>query len=139
MAENNTATFPAAFSKQQTEAEETSIVEHNNSGCLPDFQFSLIESEYDEGLIIPDSITILSSLGDKPVLVERKEGTDDDEFDEDDIELRRLTVIPFTRIYAPSIKFTSFQRKVFMPGTEIQVRIIDTERSVTTHLLNPNL
>ncbi|XP_065367107.1 phospholipase D2 isoform X2 [Calliphora vicina] len=147
MAENNTLQLPATSSNKTFEtSENTSTVgsghnmeEHDHSGCLPDFQFSMIEAEYDEGLIIPDSITILSSVGDKPVLVERKECTDDDEFDEDDVELRRLTVIPFTRLYAPSIKFTSFQRKVFMPGIEIQVRFIDTERSVTTHLLNPNL
>ncbi|KAM7345990.1 phospholipase D isoform 3-T4 [Cochliomyia hominivorax] len=147
MADNNTLQPPATSSKHQVSSENNSTVEfsnnveeHDHSGCLPDFQFSMIETEYDEGLIIPDSITILSSVGDKPVLVERKEGTDDDdEFDENDVELRRLTVIPFTRIYAPSIKFNSFQRKVFMPGIEIQVRFIDTERSVTTHLLNPNL
>lgn len=107
------------------------------SSCLPDLHFSLSETEYDEGLKLPDSITILSTVGDKPVLVERN--TDDDDFEEDDVELRRLSVIPFTRLYGPSIKFNSFQRKVFMPGIEIQVRFIDTERSVTTHLLNPNL
>ncbi|XP_023305494.2 phospholipase D2 isoform X1 [Lucilia cuprina] len=148
MAENNT--LQRADERSIVKSRETSehnstvdsinsVEQHDHSGCLPDFQFSMIEAEYDEGLIIPDSLTILSIGGDKPVLVERKEGTDDDEFDEDDVELRRLTVIPFTRLYGPSVKFTSFQRKVFMPGIEIQVRFIDTERSVTTHLLNPNL
>lgn len=121
------------------EGEEDAGPEERDNRCLPEFQFSMIDSEYDEALNIPDSVTIISAGGDKPVLVERKEYTDDDDFDEEEIELRRLTEIPFTRIYGPTVKFTSFQRKVFMPGTEILVKIIDIERSVTTHLLNPNL
>ena len=129
------AAVAADRDKQQCCENHTGELTH--SGCLPEFHFSLTESEYDEGIKLPDSITILSTVGDKPVLVERN--TDDDDFDDDDVELRSLSVIPFTRIYGPSIKFTSFQRKVFMPGIEIQVRFIDTERSVTTHLLNPNL
>lgn len=104
---------------------------------LPEFQCSIVESEYDETLAFPDSVTILSTLGDKPVLVERKETDDDDEEYDDDVLLRQE--IPFTSIYGPSVKFNSFQRKVFIPGREIHVRIINTERSVTTHLLNPNL
>lgn len=121
------------------DADGGELCEDRDIRCLPEFQFSMLESEYDEALNIPDSVTIISSGGDKPVLVERKDCTDDDDYDEDDVELRRLTEIPFTRIYTPGIKFTSFQRKVFMPGTEIEVKIIDIERSVTTHLLNPNL
>ncbi|KAH8413621.1 hypothetical protein KR222_002150, partial [Zaprionus bogoriensis] len=109
--------------------------------CLPEFQFSIVDSEYDETLAFPDSVTILSTLGDKPVLVERKETDDDDEYEEYDDENSVLMrqEIPFTSIYGPSVKFNSFQRKVFIPGREIHVRIVDTERSVTTHLLNPNL
>uniref|UniRef100_A0A1I8MGT7 Phospholipase n=1 Tax=Musca domestica TaxID=7370 RepID=A0A1I8MGT7_MUSDO len=115
------------------------ICEDRDIRCIPEFQFSMVESEFDEALNIPDSVTIISAGGDKPVLVERKDCTDDDDYDEDQVELRKLQEIPFTRIYSPGIKFTSFQRKVFMPGTEITVQIIDIERSVTTHLLNPNL
>lgn len=37
------------------------------------------------------------------------------------------------------MKFKSYQRKCFIPGVDINVNIIDNERSVTTHLLNPNL
>lgn len=116
------------------------VAEHQNR-CLPEFQFSLVDSEYDETLAFPDSVTILSNVGDKPVLVERKE-TDDDEEEFDDEENNSVVLrheIPFTSIYGPSVKFNSFQRKVFIPGREIHVRIVDTERSVTTHLLNPNL
>ncbi|XP_037945177.1 phospholipase D2 isoform X2 [Teleopsis dalmanni] len=116
--------------------EDNNSTEMRETHCLPEFQFSIIESEYDETLAFPDSVTILSNVGDKPVLVERKD-TDDDEDDVDPTGLP--TEINFTSIYGPSVKFNSFQRKVFIPGMEIQVRIIDTERSITTHLLNPNL
>ncbi|XP_067627358.1 phospholipase D1-like [Eurosta solidaginis] len=108
--------------------------------CLPDFQFSIIESEYDETLAFPDSVTILSNVGERPVLVQRKEtDDDDDDYEGASVEPGQLSEIPYTSIYGPSMKFNSFQRKVFIPGKEIQVRIIDNERSVTTHLLNPNL
>lgn len=113
-------------------------ITHNNR-CLPEFQFSIVESEYDETLAFPDSVTILSALGDKPVLVERKETDDDDEEYDDENSVLMRQEIPFTSIYGPSVKFNSFQRKVFIPGREIHVRIVDFERSVTTHLLNPNL
>ncbi|KAH8280415.1 hypothetical protein KR018_006689, partial [Drosophila ironensis] len=119
---------------------DDTVAEHHGR-CLPEFQFSLVDSEYDETLAFPDSVTILSNVGDKPVLVERKE-TDDDEEEFDDDENNSVVLrheIPFTSIYGPSVKFNSFQRKVFIPGREIHVRIVDTERSVTTHLLNPNL
>ncbi|KAH8384668.1 hypothetical protein KR093_004438, partial [Drosophila rubida] len=123
----------------ETPAEDNEINDTYHNRCLPEFQFSMVESEYDETLAFPDSVTILSTLGDKPVLVERKETDDDDEeFDDENSVLMRQE-IPFTSIYGASVKFNSFQRKVFIPGREIHVRIVDTERSVTTHLLNPNL
>uniref|UniRef100_W8B4F3 Phospholipase n=2 Tax=Ceratitis capitata TaxID=7213 RepID=W8B4F3_CERCA len=114
--------------------------EEKGTRCVPDFQFSLVESEYDETLAFPDSVTILSNVGDKPVLVQRKD-TDDDDDEEEGAGAApgQLAEIPYTSIYGPSVKFNSFQRKVFIPGAEIQVRIIENERSVTTHLLNPNL
>ncbi|XP_032590283.1 phospholipase D2 isoform X2 [Drosophila grimshawi] len=117
------------------EEEETA----HNSRCLPEFQFSIVESEYDETLAFPDSVTILSTGGDEPRFVERKETDDDDEEFDDENSVQMRQDVPFTSIYGPSVKFNSFQRKVFIPGREIHVRIVDTERSVTTHLLNPNL
>jgi len=48
-------------------------------------------------------------------------------------------VIPFTVIHNTSTKFKSQTRNVFIPGEEVHVKIIDNERSVTTHPLNPNL
>lgn len=112
----------------------------HNHRWLPEFQCSIVESEYDETLAFPDSVTILSMInGDKPVLVERKETDDDEEEYDDEKSVEMRQEIPFTSIYGPNVKFNSFQRKVFIPGREIHVRIIDNDRSVTTHLLNPNL
>lgn len=48
-------------------------------------------------------------------------------------------VISFKKVHEPPMKFKSYQRKCFIPGKDINVNIIDNERSVTTHLLNPNL
>ncbi|XP_043289717.1 phospholipase D2-like [Venturia canescens] len=48
-------------------------------------------------------------------------------------------IIPFTGIYSLSVKFDSRSCATFIPGEDITVKIIDSERSVTTHPLNPNL
>lgn len=104
--------------------------EENTSGCFSNGPFSP-DSEYDETLAFPDSVTILSMGDDNPILVERKDGDADSIVPETDI--------PFTTVYCPPVKFKSIQRKVFIPGVEIYVQIIENERSITTHLLNPNL
>lgn len=93
------------------------------------------DSEYDEALAFPDSVTILSMGGDNPVLVERDKN---DEEDGDSLDAQ-LNEVPYLNIYKPPVKFTAIQRKVFLPDVEIEVRIVDHERSSTTHLLNPNL
>lgn len=100
------------------------------SGCFSHGAVSP-DSEYDEALAFPDSVTILSMGGDNPILVERKDGETE--------SIHPQTDIPFTTVYQAPIKFKSIQRKVFIPGVEIHVQIIDNERSITTHLLNPNL
>lgn len=93
------------------------------------------DSEYDEALAFPDSVTILSiGGGDNPVLVER-----DKEDDLDSLEMLAINEVPYLNIYNPPVKFTAIQRKVFIADVEIEVRIVDHERSSTTHLLNPNL
>lgn len=50
-----------------------------------------------------------------------------------------LQALPFQSLYDTPLKFKSPQRMVFIPGKEIIVDIINNERTVTTHLLNPNL
>ncbi|XP_063229629.1 phospholipase D1 isoform X2 [Bacillus rossius redtenbacheri] len=47
--------------------------------------------------------------------------------------------IPFSAIHAPLQKLRDHQPSVFIPNTDIEVKITDYDRSVTTHLLNPNL
>ncbi|CAK9826437.1 Phospholipase D1 [Anthophora retusa] len=51
----------------------------------------------------------------------------------------RLGVIPFSAVHDLPKNFKSQCRNVFIPGEEVHVNIIDNERSVTTHPLNPNL
>lgn len=85
------------------------------------------DSEYDEGLGFPDSVTILSMV-DGPVLVTREK---DDEVAQSEI--------PFLTVYKEPQGFKSIQRRVFIPGVDIHVSIVNNERSSTTHLLNPNL
>lgn len=48
-------------------------------------------------------------------------------------------VVPFSTIHNPPVKFKSPHRKVFIQNQNIYVKILEYERSVTTHLLNPNL
>lgn len=96
------------------------------------------DSEYDEALAFPDSVTILSMGGENPVLVERDKEDDDDD-DGDSIDLHPMQELPYCNVYKPPVKFTAIQRKVFIPDVEIEVQIVDHERSSTTHLLNPNL
>lgn len=113
-------------------ANRTTDEEH--SGCFSHMGATSPDSEYDEELAFPDSVTILS-MGGQPILVERKPGDDADSLQNHN----QGTVIPFTTIYQKPMKFKALQRKVFIPGTEIHVHIVDNERSITSHLLNPNL
>ena len=101
------------------------------SGCFPDTPFSM-DSEFDEDLGFPDSVTMLS-VGDNTVLVERKENGDSGDEGDGPKE------IPITSLYNQALKFNSVQRRCFIPGVEIHVKITDSERSITTHPLNPNL
>ncbi|KAL5287281.1 Pld family protein [Megaselia abdita] len=111
--------------------DETDEFEEKRSGCFPESPFSILESEFDEDLAFPDSVTILSDGGNNPVLVQRKEDFSDESESTGDI--------PITSLYNASLKFNSVQRRCFIPGVEILVKIVDTERSITSHPLNPNL
>lgn len=114
-------------------ANRTTDEEH--SGCFSHLGATSPDSEYDEELAFPDSVTILS-MGGEPVLVERKTGDEDGDSAHHN---NQLTALPFSTIYQKPVKFKALQRKVFIPGTEIHVHIVDNERSITSHLLNPNL
>ncbi|KAG8228995.1 hypothetical protein J437_LFUL009158 [Ladona fulva] len=83
------------------------------------------DSDYDEFLDIP----YLDDVNEEPKPLDDKLV-----YDEPD-----CVVIPFQNIHKPTVKFKSPQRKVFIPGKEIEVKITDFERNVTVHFLNPNL
>jgi phospholipase D1/2 len=110
------------------------------------------DSEYDETLAFPDdSFSFITSIGNRnPVLVKRqtKNGENhesNDSSSSDDEGGSRATVVkpknelPYGYIYSTPIKFSSFDRKIFIPGTQIHVNITDYERSMTAHLFNPIL
>ncbi|XP_054268857.1 phospholipase D1-like [Macrosteles quadrilineatus] len=89
-----------------------------------------LDSEYDEYLAIPDidddgtPYTVTDGLGGK--------------CDLDDIPLGSRA-LPFKNVHLPPIKFKSPHRRIFISNEEIELQFTDYERSVTTHLLNPNL
>lgn len=82
-----------------------------------------LDSEFDESLAVPESLSVI----------------DIDKVDNKDCDAVLAKSVPFKHIHEPPIKFNSVHRKVFIPGVEIKVRFVENERSVTTHLLNPNL
>lgn len=47
--------------------------------------------------------------------------------------------LPFNVIHNPPVKFKSFHRNVFIPGCPVTATIVDYERNLTSHFLNPNL
>ncbi|XP_050092349.1 phospholipase D2 isoform X1 [Anopheles aquasalis] len=86
--------------------------------------------EFDENLDAPDSVTYLSIGGPNPVLVIREGDADSGS---------TVSEIPYNYVYNPPVKFDSMRRHIFIPGLEINVEIIDNERNLTSHVLNPNL
>ncbi|XP_039278492.1 phospholipase D1-like [Nilaparvata lugens] len=82
------------------------------------------DSDYDEGLDIPDEthhgVTFSS---------DEKDGEDQEP----------VTALPFKTIHNTPVKFKAPVRKVFIPNQRIELQIIDHERSVTSHILNPYL
>ncbi|XP_076175596.1 phospholipase D isoform X1 [Ptiloglossa arizonensis] len=89
------------------------------------------DSEFDDALCVPESLEITLNENDDAVNVESKEDTD--------LSVEYLGVIPFSAIHELPKKFKSQNRNIYIPGEEMHVKIIDNERSVTTHPLNPNL
>ncbi|CAK1551566.1 unnamed protein product [Leptosia nina] len=83
-----------------------------------------IDSDFDECLAVPESLSVIE-------VDKCKEETDS--------SVPSAKSVPYKSIHSPPINFKSVHRKVFIPGVEIKVRFVENERSVTTHLLNPNL
>ncbi|XP_076235728.1 phospholipase D [Calliopsis andreniformis] len=88
------------------------------------------DSEYDDTLCVPDSLEITVNDNDSSGNAQTTEDSDNREC---------LGVIPFSAIHDLPKKFKSQNRNIYIPGEEVHVKIIDYERSVTTHPLNPNL
>ncbi|KAM3968327.1 phospholipase D [Aphomia sociella] len=80
-----------------------------------------LDSDFDESLAIPESIIDIDKTKEEP----------------DSAPLS--SAVPFKEIHNSPVKFNSVHRKVFIKDVEIQVKFTENERSVTTHLLNPNL
>uniref|UniRef100_A0A146LLZ0 Phospholipase n=2 Tax=Lygus hesperus TaxID=30085 RepID=A0A146LLZ0_LYGHE len=53
--------------------------------------------------------------------------------------LEQIKSLPYHFIYNECVPFKAPQRQIFIPGQEIEVSISSYDRSVTTHLMNPNL
>ncbi|KAH0956339.1 hypothetical protein HN011_008543 [Eciton burchellii] len=91
------------------------------------------DPEYDDALEVPDSLEI--TVDENGETIQRR--TEETRCTNDKME-ETLGIIPFTVIHNAPVKFKN-QCNVFIPGEEVHVRILDNERSVTTHPLNPNL
>lgn len=103
------------------------------------------DSEYDETLDFPDSLTLVSLGDNNPVLVQQVPGHEDltSGSDSDDAstktQIRTYNEVPYENIYKPPVKFHSYDRQIFIPATQIHVQITNYERSMTAHLFNPIL
>ncbi|XP_073981398.1 phospholipase D isoform X2 [Rhodnius prolixus] len=82
---------------------------------------SSLESEYDDYLAFSD-VDLGSPTGENAERVTEP-----------------IRFVPFVTVHKAPVKFKSPQRQVFIPGEEVELTITEYERSVTTHLLNPNL
>lgn len=115
------------------------------------------DSEYDDFLGVPDSLDITMNENGEPVSIEEV-NEDTCSKGEQYISLfvqgymilcisfisnNRLSdqrkALPFSTIHNDPVKFKSSSRNIFIPGEDVYAKIIDIERSVTTHPLNPNL
>lgn len=116
-----------------------SILENLGSGCLQ-FIDGDPRDEYDEGLAIPDSLTLSGLIGGQSLILE---GDTNPKSEDDDNSstgtVNRPSELPYSNVYNPPVRFNSIQRKIFIPGVPIHVEIIDYERQLTSHFLNPNL
>ncbi|KAK0092201.1 hypothetical protein PV326_001951 [Microctonus aethiopoides] len=89
------------------------------------------DSEYDDDLGVPDSLDMNITLTNHEM---NHINNSNEEKDQSCVK-----IIPFSTIHGPAVKFKSPKYRVFIPCEDVIVKIIDVERSVTTHPLNPNL
>ncbi|XP_046617254.1 phospholipase D2 isoform X1 [Neodiprion virginianus] len=91
------------------------------------------DSEYDDYLGIPDSFKVSLDEHQNAAVLQMQEGEAEPD-NRGPVGFKK-----FSTIYTTAVKFNSQDRNIFIPGVKIDVKIIDNERSVTTHPLNPNL
>ncbi|XP_022901663.2 phospholipase D1 isoform X1 [Onthophagus taurus] len=99
----------------------------NNGTQEPQSPGVLSDTDYDDNLDVPESLTIVKFQGSEIVL------------NKDEAEGPTPGRIPFNAIHNAPVKYTTFHREVFIPAVPIEVTIVDVETHHTTHLLNPNL
>ncbi|KAI4462630.1 phospholipase d [Holotrichia oblita] len=100
---------------------------NNGDVSEPQTPGGLSDTDFDDNLGVPDSLTVLDIQGSQIVL----------NTEEDDGPTPRR--IPFNALYQKPVKFKSFHRDIFISGVPIEVTIVDYETSHATHLINPNL
>lgn len=127
----------------------------NNEESFDCFDFSLTrpslgsEGDFDDDLGVPSSVKLIDIDG-EPVAIEHSDEETNGKchfvcsrgrcvivsFPIADV---RIGSLPFNVVHSPAQKFKHFHRDVFIPGVPITATITDYERSLTTHLINPNL
>lgn len=101
--------------------------------------------EFDEDLGFPDDDVTIVTLGHRNSVIVKRKTTGMSESSSSDEEVSNVTVIkptnelPYSYVYSVPVKFNSFDRKIFISGTQIHVTITNYERSMTAHLFNPIL
>ncbi|CAB0042425.1 unnamed protein product [Trichogramma brassicae] len=94
------------------------------------------DSEFDDGLEVPDSLDFTIDENGIKVqsAVEESAQSEDESTPHEEQKMK-----PFSSIHNPPAKFPKQHKNIFIPGQEIYAKVVDIERSVTTHPLNPNL
>ncbi|XP_014232157.1 phospholipase D2 [Trichogramma pretiosum] len=94
------------------------------------------DSEFDDGLEVPDSLDFTIDENGLKVQspVEESAQSEDESTPHEEQKMK-----PFSSIHTPPSKFPKQHKNIFIPGQEIYAKVVDIERSVTTHPLNPNL
>lgn len=82
----------------------------------------------DDSLFPDDSLTLVS-VGNVPVLVQKQTKAGDDgnsssSSDEEDNKsaIRSYNEVPYENVFAPPVKFHSYDRKIFIPGVQVRMK-----------------
>lgn len=112
---------------------ETEHDDQNDSDINDDHGFSH-DSEYDDELGVPDSLDVTTFPDNEQLNLPNTS-----KLPSSSLRQTRTKGHTFTAIHGLPLKFKNQNRNIFIQGEEIIVKIINNERSVTTHPVNPNL